>query len=335
LPVNTVSMRRDPFIPMHEVYAILPTGVEDGIGVATRRRGEFVGEHRLWSGSVGTRLLSTDSAAISDDNPSPPLDAGNADRARGSDVVAVDLNDSRQADVRGWGPGWPNCNTSKWVELEILSPAGRVVRFPAHQVRPKNGEVAFKEEVSFGGSVREEIRELVSLLLQVSERRGFINLQPGWCWGGACRAIKRSDGTLTSTPSNHSWGLAVDINAPENAFGGSSHTIDRPMANVWNDYGFRWGGDYSTTKDWMHMEFMGSREDAKEMTEKARRELSKEVEELTPEQEKAIKRMSTFIDTLTEELGKLKGGPQDAKDDAAPAGAAKRVANAVLESEKE
>jgi hypothetical protein len=247
--------------------------------------------------------------------------------------MAVNLNDSRRADDRGWGPGWPNCDTSKWVELEVLSPAGKVVRFPAHKVHSKNGKLEFEEEVTFGGSVREEIREHVSLLLQASERRGFINLQPGWCWGGACRAIKRSDGTLTSTPSNHSWGLALDINAPENPFGGSSHTIERPMADLWNDYGFRWGGDYSTTKDWMHMEFMGSREDAKEMAEKARKELAQEVDELTPEQEKAIQRMGTFLDTLADELGKVE--QKEGKEDASPVGAAKRVARVVLDSEKE
>lgn len=248
--------------------------------------------------------------------------------------MAVNLNDSRRANDRGWGPGWPNCDTSKWVGLEVLSPAGKVVRFPAHKVSSEHGQLKFEEEVTFGGSVREEIRELVSLLLQVSERRGFINLQPGWCWGGACRAIKRSDGTLTDTPSNHSWGLALDINAPENPFGGSSHTIERPMADLWNDHGFRWGGDYSTTKDWMHMEFMGTREDAKEMTEKARTQLAKEVEELTPEQEKAIKRMSTFLDTLTEKLGKAEDEAESKNDDAAPAGAASRVARVVLASEE-
>ena len=132
------------------------------------------------------------------------------------------------------------------------------------------------------GSVREEIHELVSLLLQVSERRGFIDLQPGWCWGGGCRAIKRSDGTLTDTPSNHSWGLALDINAPENVFGGATHTIPVEMARLWNTYGFRWGGDYPDTKDWMHFEFMGTPADAREMTEKAREQLAEEVEGLTP-----------------------------------------------------
>ena len=106
------------------------------------------------------------------------------------------------------------------------------------------------------------------------------------------------------------------------------------MADLWNDYGFRWGGDYSTTKDWMHMEFMGTREDAKEMTETARKELAEEVEGLTPEQEKAIKRMSTFIDTLTEKLGKTAAAGEKNNDVAAPAGAASRVARVVLASEE-
>jgi hypothetical protein len=196
--------------------------------------------------------------------------------------------------------------------------------------------LVFEEDVAFPGSVRTEIRELASLLLQVSERRGYINLQPGWCWGGACRPIKRSDGTLTTTPSNHSWGLALDVNAPDNPFGGTSHTIDRPMADLWNAYGFRWGGDYSTTKDWMHFEFMGTPADAGELTEKARAELAGEVEGLTPEQEDAIKRMTTFIDTLTEELGKRDGRVEEgeAEEGAAPAGAAKRVARTVLKAEK-
>ena len=251
--------------------------------------------------------------------------------------MAVDLNDEQRADARGWGPGWQGpgstCQPSKWVDLDIFSLRGKIIRFPPHQIRSLGGKLVFEEDVSFGNGVRGEIRELVSLLLQVSERRGHINLKPGWCWGASCRAIKRSDGTLTTTPSNHSWGLALDINAPENPFGGSSHTIERPMADLWNEYGFRWGGDYTTTKDWMHFEFMGTPADAKAMTERARNELSEEVEDLTPEQEKAIKRMSAFLDTLTEELGRL-GVDAGEEEKAAPAGAAKRVAKTVLDAEK-
>lgn len=247
--------------------------------------------------------------------------------------MPVKLDDARRADGRGWGAGWPDCDRSRWTALSVLSTKGRLVDLPSHRIRSQGGAPIFEEEVDFPGSVREEIHELVSLLLQVSERRGFIDLQPGWCWGGGCRAIKRSDGTLTDTPSNHSWGLALDINAPENVFGGATHTIPVEMARLWNTYGFRWGGDYPDTKDWMHFEFMGTPVDAREMTEKAREELAEEVEGLTPEQEQTIRRMAKFLDTLADALGKLEANE---KGDAAasPVGAAQRVAKTVLRAER-
>lgn len=242
--------------------------------------------------------------------------------------MAVNLNDPRRADARGWGTGWPNCQAEKFVDLEILSRQGRIVRFPAHRVTSVNGEAVFEEEVGFPGGARGEIHELVEILLRVSEVRGYINLQPGWCWGAACRPIKNPDGTLSSTPSNHSWALALDINAPENGFGASTHTIPTAMARLWNEYGFRWGGDYSGTKDWMHFEFMGTPADARAMTAKALRELGDEVEEaeMTPEQEAVLKRTAKFLDRLQEDL-------RPGKDDATPEGAAARVAATVLEAE--
>ena len=108
------------------------------------------------------------------------------------------------------------------------------------------------------------------------------------------------------------------------------------MADLWNAYGFRWGGDYPTSKDWMHFEFMGVPEDALELTDRARAELAKEVEQLTPEQEKAIERMATFLDTLTTKLEKLGDDPGDGGDDkgASAKGAANRVATLVLKAER-
>jgi len=249
--------------------------------------------------------------------------------------MAVDLNDKRRADARGWGAGWPDCDRSGWRSLAVLSIQGRMVKVASHRLKKGQARASFdfEEDVEFPGSVRDEIHELVSLLLQVSERRAYINLQPGWCWGGGCRAIKRPDGTFTDTPSNHSWGLALDINAPENVFGGATHTIPEAMGKLWNTYGFRWGGDYPDSKDWMHFEFMGRPEDARAMTQKARRELAKEVDELTPEQEKAIARMADFLDTLVERLGK-KGETETKDDEATPSGAANRIATTVLKAEK-
>jgi hypothetical protein len=230
--------------------------------------------------------------------------------------MSVNINTILRADQRGWGPGWPNCQTSKWVPLEVLSLSGGTVRFPNHEVV----DGRYVERIDLPGGVRPEIHDLVVILLRESERRGWINLHDGWCWGGACRPTKTSSGALTKIPSNHSWALAFDLNAPENSFGGSSHTIQAPMARLWNQYGFRWGGDYSGTKDWMHFEFMGTPQDAREMTAKARRELGGD--DLNDEQEKTLQEAKAFLDELR---GRLRPGTEKAS----PTGAGERVAAAV------
>lgn len=56
-------------------------------------------------------------------------------------------------------------------------------------------------------------------------------------------------------------------------------------------------------------------------------------DELTPEQEEALKRVTTFIDTLAAELGGQGGMDERGDDKASPAGAAKRLAKSVLKSE--
>ncbi len=68
----------------------------------------------------------------------------------------------------------------------------------------------------------------------------------------------------TTTWSNHSWGLAVDINAATNPY---SYTLKsdfvpakvKPLADF---LGLRWGYYYKNKKDPMHFEFLGSRSDA-------------------------------------------------------------------------
>lgn len=70
----------------------------------------------------------------------------------------------------------------------------------------------------------------------------------------------------------------------------------------------------------------------KAMTEFAARE-PREVEVVTPEQEKLLDRMSKFLDTLTETLGEGHEDPEPEKDKASPRGAARRVARTILEAE--
>jgi hypothetical protein len=151
-----------------------------------------------------------------------------------------------------WGSGWPSCQSDKAVPLAVRLNSGGTVDFP--------------------GGVRREALELFSLLLGEADRRGY-KLVDGWCWGGACRPIKTPSGVLGTTPSNHSWFLAIDVNAPENAFGGSTHTIPDWMVELFRQYGFGWGGDWSGTKDWMHFEYLGSMADCERDTARARFDL--------------------------------------------------------------
>ena len=127
------------------------------------------------------------------------------------------------AEARGWGPGWPHAQTDK---MTTVVAAGIKV------------------------SVRREIAELVKTLLLVTEKYGY-DCKPGQCWGFANRPIRG-----TQTASNHSWGLAVDINSLANPMG-SSFQSDLPpkVVNAWESCGFYWGGRYERRPDAMHFEY--------------------------------------------------------------------------------
>jgi peptidoglycan hydrolase-like protein with peptidoglycan-binding domain len=145
-----------------------------------------------------------------------------------------------------WGSGWPNCQGSKINSGFIVS------------------------GTKFPGGMRNELVDLTAMLVQECKNRGYRFGNSGdpsyGCWGYSCRAISGSN-----SPSNHSWGLAVDINAPSNPYT-SPLVTDMPswMPDLWNEYGFRWGGDYSGSKDAMHYEFMESVSAAASYTQKAR-----------------------------------------------------------------
>lgn len=126
---------------------------------------------------------------------------------------------------RGWGPGWPHCQ----------------------------GDA--QQTVSGGGvrvTVRREIGTIVARCLDDTVAAGYA-LRQGDTGGFNCRQIRH-----TGIASNHSWGLAVDLNWDDNPYGGSAHAIPDAVAVIWKGRGFRWGGDYAGTRDWMHFEFMGT-----------------------------------------------------------------------------
>jgi hypothetical protein len=165
----------------------------------------------------------------------------------------IDLNDyAHTAAQRGWGAGWPSCSGARQAGLAVAR-------------GPRSG---------VGVSVHRRIARLVGLLLAESERRSYL-LRYGQTWGYACRAIAG-----TSVTSNHSWGLAIDINSFANPYQFPRRT-DMPtwMPLLWNRYGFAWGGLYNNSgklgkSDPMHYEFMGTPEDADGMTALALYELA-------------------------------------------------------------
>jgi len=55
--------------------------------------------------------------------------------------------------------------------------------------------------------------------------------------------------------SRHSWGIAVDLNAPWNAYGNGISPENLALNEVFNRFGFAWGGDWSPLeRDAMHWE---------------------------------------------------------------------------------
>lgn len=128
------------------------------------------------------------------------------------------------AQARGWGPGWPNCQTGKWAKVE------------------KAGVIVI---------VRREVGELVATLFAITEELDY-DIKKGQTWGAACRAIAG-----TSSPSNHSWGLAVDVNSLANPMGSVFKTdIPPQVVKAWWDCGWFWGGWYQNKPDAMHFEYV-------------------------------------------------------------------------------
>lgn len=128
--------------------------------------------------------------------------------------------------------------------------------------------------IHFPAGIHRDLHELVTLLVRETRRRGYVFGVPGnpsyGNWGYANRPISG-----TKTPSNHSQGTSIDINAPRNPYSYTFKT-DMPswMPALWKRYGFRWGGDYSGKKDTMHYEFMGTVADAHLLAAAARAEFS-------------------------------------------------------------
>src|SRR6266542_3216613 len=131
------------------------------------------------------------------------------------------------ASSRGWGGGWPQPRTDRIVTA--VCGVNRI-KLP----------------------VRTEIAALVQHLVTDLERQHG-PFHPDQCWGFANRAIRG-----TEVPSNHSWGLAIDLDAPANPMTTNpraAHTIGSSPAEMRARHGSRGGGANAAPKDNMHSDF--------------------------------------------------------------------------------
>lgn len=139
------------------------------------------------------------------------------------------------ANLRGWGPGWPTnrIKDQVWVQAQRSR-----VRFQVHH----------------------GIAPIIKFLIDEVERRGYLLHVPGKTpddWSFNSRPIRG-----TNRPSNHSWGLAIDIDATKYPQGQRRNQPPRWVIDLFRAYGFEYGGDWSNS-DPMHFEFAGSVSEAR------------------------------------------------------------------------
>lgn len=133
------------------------------------------------------------------------------------------------AQDRRWGRGWPYCSEAGALQKTVTLINGIKI------------------------TVRQEIAELTRCLLNYCLARGY-QIRPADTGGYNCRPIRNSD---PPRPSNHSWGLAIDVNWTTNVQYTTQTDIPLWMVSLLWAYGFYWGGWYVRgSEDPMHFEFI-------------------------------------------------------------------------------
>jgi hypothetical protein len=99
---------------------------------------------------------------------------------------------------------------------------------------------------------REMLPPLRAAMGELARRRLARLVDPGDYAGCYAPRRIRPGGPL----SLHAWGLAVDLNASRNPFGGRSRQDPR-LVRIMERHGFTWGGDWPTARDPMHFEWRG------------------------------------------------------------------------------
>lgn len=110
--------------------------------------------------------------------------------------------------------------------------------------------------------LRHEIAHLFMGFLQEIIVRGYRLNAVRDDWGYAYRAIRGYEQKWADTHdfhylSNHSWGLALDLDSTDHRLG-THRDFPRWVVDVARKWGLAWGGDYTHRPDPMHFEYLGT-----------------------------------------------------------------------------
>lgn len=210
------------------------------------------------------------------EEPATPTPSPEVQRTRFAgriDPIPADV----QAEMLGktWEPGCP-------VPMEDL----RLLRFNylGFDDRIKRGRMVVHEDVA------SDVLAVFAELFDAGFAFKHIDLANRWRPNGPidttrsktaafnCRPALNPDLTPTGTWSEHSFGLAIDINPLQNPYVAADGTVLRPAAEAYLDrsqdllgmihpgdvvvrsfaaIGWEWGGDWSGKKDYMHFSLRG------------------------------------------------------------------------------
>lgn len=110
--------------------------------------------------------------------------------------------------------------------------------------------------------LRREVAHLFMGFLQEIVHRGYQLNNRRDDWGYACRPIRGYEHQWETTHdfhwlSNHSWGLALDLDATDHPLG-THKDFPRWVVECAHKWGLSWGGDYVNRPDPMHFEYLGT-----------------------------------------------------------------------------
>ncbi|MEW6385890.1 MAG: peptidoglycan-binding protein [Thermodesulfobacteriota bacterium] len=133
----------------------------------------------------------------------------------------------------------------KWITFISLD------EFKAELARVKE----FHTSLGFGFSGNRLLVNPLYAVLRDLQAKGLLKEITSF---GGCFNIRPMRGR--SIPSVHSYGMALDLNAPQNPLGKNKYSWSKEFAQTWADHGWEWGFIWDKPVDAMHFQYAWTRD---------------------------------------------------------------------------